>query len=87
MGDLNPARVDPAYAETGIFHGIVVPGVWGAGLISAVLDTRLPGPGTIYLGQELRFRHPVDGHQRHGHGDTESPKEKARRRRAPSWLQ
>ena len=58
-GDVNPAHVDPAYAATDLFHGIIIHGLWGAGLISAVLGTKLPGPGTIYLGQELRFRHPV----------------------------
>ena len=58
-GDVNPAHVDPAYAETDMFHHIIIHGMWGAGLISAVLGTRLPGPGTIYLGQELRFLHPV----------------------------
>ncbi len=40
-----------------MFHHIIIHGMWGAGLISAVLGTKLPGPGTIYLGQELRFRH------------------------------
>src|SRR5271170_7978009 len=58
-GDVNPAHVDPAYAETDMFHHIIVHGMWGAGLISAVLGTKLPGPGTIYLGQDLRFRRPV----------------------------
>jgi phosphotransacetylase/acyl dehydratase len=58
-GDVNPAHVDPAYAETDMFHHIIIHGMWGAGLISAVLGTRLPGPGTIYLGQELRFLQPV----------------------------
>jgi len=58
-GDVNPAHVDPEYAETDMFHHIIIHGMWGAGLISAVLGTRLPGPGTIYLGQELRFLHPV----------------------------
>jgi phosphotransacetylase/acyl dehydratase len=58
-GDVNPAHVDPAYAATDMFHGIIIHGIWGAGLISAVLGTRLPGPGTIYLGQQLRFHHPV----------------------------
>jgi phosphate butyryltransferase len=63
-GDVNPAHVDPAYAETDMFHHIIIHGMWGAGLISAVLGTKLPGPGTIYLGQDLHFRHPV------GIGDT-----------------
>jgi phosphotransacetylase/acyl dehydratase len=58
-GDVNPAHVDPAYAETDMFHHIIIHGMWGAGLISAVLGTKLPGPGTIYLGQDLHFRHPV----------------------------
>lgn len=58
-GDVNPAHVDPAYAATDMFHHIIIHGIWGAGLISAVLGTKLPGPGTIYLGQDLRFRHPV----------------------------
>jgi len=58
-GDVNPAHVDPVYAETDMFHHIIIQGMWGAGLISAVLGTKLPGPGTIYLGQDLRFRRPV----------------------------
>ncbi len=58
-GDVNPAHVDPAYAETDMFHHIIIQGMWGAGLISAVLGTKLPGPGTIYLGQDLQFRYPV----------------------------
>lgn len=63
-GDVNPAHVDEEYALGDMFHGIVAHGMWGASLISAVLGTRLPGPGTIYLEQTLRFRHPV------GVGDT-----------------
>ncbi|HTI00346.1 MAG TPA: bifunctional enoyl-CoA hydratase/phosphate acetyltransferase [Acidisoma sp.] len=58
-GDLNPAHVDPDYAAGDMFHHIIVHGMWGAGLISAVLGTRLPGPGAIYLGQDLHFRRPV----------------------------
>jgi phosphate butyryltransferase len=58
-GDVNPAHVDPDYAATDMFHHIIIHGMWGAGLISAVLGTKLPGPGTIYLGQDLRFRRPV----------------------------
>jgi phosphotransacetylase/acyl dehydratase len=58
-GDVNPAHVDADYAKTDMFHHIIIHGMWGAGLISAVLGTKLPGPGTIYLGQDLRFRHPV----------------------------
>ncbi|HEX3984296.1 MAG TPA: bifunctional enoyl-CoA hydratase/phosphate acetyltransferase [Acidisoma sp.] len=58
-GDVNPAHVDPEFAASDMFHHIIIHGMWGAGLISAVLGTRLPGPGAIYLGQDLRFLHPV----------------------------
>ncbi|WP_444667699.1 bifunctional enoyl-CoA hydratase/phosphate acetyltransferase [Cereibacter changlensis] len=58
-GDVNPAHLDAAYAEDSDFHHVIAHGMWGGALISAVLGTRLPGPGTIYLGQSLRFRHPV----------------------------
>lgn len=58
-GDVNPAHMDPAYAETDMFHRIIAQGILEAGLISAVLGTKLPGPGTIYLGQDLRFLRPV----------------------------
>jgi enoyl-[acyl-carrier protein] reductase I len=58
-GDANPAHLDPAYAETAMFHEVVAHGMWGGALVSAVLGTVLPGPGTIYLGQELKFRRPV----------------------------
>jgi acyl dehydratase len=58
-GDVNPAHVDPEYARSDIFHGIVAHGMWGASLISTLIGTRLPGPGTIYLEQTLVFRHPV----------------------------
>lgn len=63
-GDVNPAHMDPAYAATDIFHKVIAHGMLGAGLISSVLGTKLPGPGTIYLGQDLKFLHPV------GIGDT-----------------
>jgi phosphate butyryltransferase len=58
-GDFNPTHVDPAYAATDMFHHVIIHGMWGGGLISAVLGMQLPGPGTIYLGQDLRFLHPV----------------------------
>jgi phosphotransacetylase/acyl dehydratase len=58
-GDVNPAHVDPEFAKSDIFHKIVAHGMWGGALISTVLGTELPGPGTIYLGQTLRFRRPV----------------------------
>ncbi|MGE4482053.1 bifunctional enoyl-CoA hydratase/phosphate acetyltransferase [Acidocella sp.] len=58
-GDVNPAHLDKDYAATDLFHHVIAQGVLTAGLISAVLGTKLPGPGTIYLGQELKFRAPV----------------------------
>jgi phosphate acetyltransferase/phosphate butyryltransferase len=58
-GDINPAHLDAEYAATGLFHHIVAHGVLSAGLISGVLGTKLPGPGTIYLGQDLHFHAPV----------------------------
>ena len=58
-GDVNPAHLDQRYAEGSMFHRIIAHGMWGGALVSAVLGTRLPGPGTIYLGQDLRFRRPV----------------------------
>ena len=63
-GDVNPAHLDEPYAESSMFHRIIGHGMWGGSLISTVLGTRLPGPGTIYLGQDLSFRKPV------GLGDT-----------------
>ena len=58
-GDLNPQHLDPAYAASTRFHGVIAHGMWGGALISAVLGTRLPGPGTVYRGQTLRFLAPV----------------------------
>jgi 3-hydroxybutyryl-CoA dehydratase len=58
-GDLNPAHIDQVAAEASPFGGRIAHGMLTAGLISAVLGTRLPGPGTIYLEQSLRFLRPV----------------------------
>jgi len=58
-GDVNPAHVDEEYAHSDMFHTIIAHGMWGASLISALMGTKLPGPGAIYLEQTLRFRHPV----------------------------
>lgn len=58
-GDINPAHVDETFAQESIFQGKVAHGLLTASLISAVLGTRLPGPGTIYLSQDLKFRRPV----------------------------
>jgi len=58
-GDVNPAHVDPEYANATQFHGVIAHGMWGAALISTVLGTEYPGPGAIYMGQTLRFMLPV----------------------------
>ena len=58
-GDVNPAHLDEDYAESDFFRRVIAHGMWGGGLISAVLGTELPGPGAIYLGQSLRFLRPV----------------------------
>jgi phosphate acetyltransferase len=58
-GDVNPAHVDEDFAKSDAFHKVIAHGMWGGALISAVLGTELPGPGTIYLDQVLHFRKPV----------------------------
>lgn len=58
-GDFNPTHVDADYAKSDTFHRVIAHGMWGGGLISAVLGTELPGPGTIYRRQSLSFRRPV----------------------------
>jgi phosphate acetyltransferase len=58
-GDENPAHLDAAFAAQDMFGHVIVHGMWTGALISAVLGTKLPGPGTIYLDQTLEFRHPV----------------------------
>ena len=58
-GDLNPAHINERYARETQFHGRIAHGMLSAGLISAVIGMQLPGPGTIYLGQELKFTKPV----------------------------
>lgn len=58
-GDVNPAHTDPEFAKSDIFRGIVGHGMWSGSLISALLGTVLPGPGTIYLEQDIKFKKPV----------------------------
>ncbi|MBE6083739.1 MAG: MaoC family dehydratase [Tissierellaceae bacterium] len=58
-GDINPVHLNEAEAKKTIFKGRIVHGMLTAGLISAVLGNQLPGPGTIYLGQDLKFIAPV----------------------------
>jgi phosphate acetyltransferase len=58
-GDTNPAHLDPEYANATLFHGVIGHGMWGGSLISSLLGTIFPGPGTIYLEQNLHFSRPV----------------------------
>ena len=58
-GDLKPAHINEEYAKNTFFKGRIAHGMLTAGLISAVVGMRLPGPGTIYLAQELKFTAPV----------------------------
>jgi 3-hydroxybutyryl-CoA dehydratase len=58
-GDLNPAHINETYAQGTFFKTRIAHGMLTAGFISAVLGTQLPGPGTIYMRQELNFRAPV----------------------------
>ena len=63
-GDVNPAHVDEEYAANSRFHKVIAHGMWGGSMISTLLGTELPGPGTIYVAQTLNFHRPV------GVGDT-----------------
>ena len=58
-GDANPVHLDEAYAATTQFGKRIAHGLLTAGIVSAVLANDLPGPGTIYLGQDLKFKAPV----------------------------
>ena len=58
-GDVNPVHFDQDYAATTRFQHRIAHGMWSAGLISTVIGIVMPGPGSIYVGQSLRFRRPV----------------------------
>lgn len=58
-GDDNPLHSDQAFAATTRFGQVIAPGILTGGVISAVIGTRLPGPGTVYLSQTFRFLRPV----------------------------
>lgn len=58
-GDMNPIHLSQDYAQTTQFKQVIAHGMWTGGLISCVLGTQLPGVGTVYMGQNLRFRRPV----------------------------
>ena len=57
--DVNPVHLDEEWAKTTMFKGRIAHGMLSAGFISAVLANKLPGPGTVYLGQSLKFKAPV----------------------------
>ncbi len=58
-GDANPVHLDEAFAAKTAFKGRIAHGMLAASYISAVIGMQLPGPGTIYLSQALKFRRPV----------------------------
>ncbi len=58
-GDLNPVHINAVHAEGSVFKERIAHGMLSAGLISAVLGLQLPGPGTIYMSQSLKFTAPV----------------------------
>ncbi len=58
-GDHNPVHLDAEFAKTTIFKERIAHGMLGASFISTAIGTKLPGPGTIYLKQNLSFRAPV----------------------------
>lgn len=76
-GDVNPAHIDENFARSDAFHKVIAHGMWGGALISAVLGTELPGPGTIYVDQTLHFRKPV------GIGDTVTVRVSVREKHMP----
>src|SRR6056297_1869941 len=58
-GDFNPAHINESFAKNTMFKGRIAHGMIAAGLVSTVLGTRLPGPGCIYVSQDLKFTAPV----------------------------
>ena len=71
-GDINPTHLDDAFAKSDMFHKVVAHGMWSGALISTVLGTQLPGPGTVYVDQSLHFQgghRPRRHDYRHGEGE------------------
>lgn len=58
-GDFNPVHLDQTYAEKTVFKGKIAHGLLSVGLLSSILGNILPGHGTIYLSQEVKFLAPV----------------------------
>ena len=63
-GDINPTHLDDVFAKSDMFHKVVAHGMWSGALISTLLGTQLPGPGTVYVDQSLHFQGAI------GLGDT-----------------
>ncbi|MCC7048843.1 MAG: MaoC family dehydratase [Alphaproteobacteria bacterium] len=58
-GDINPVHLNHEFASETMFEGRIAHGMLSAGFISTVIGTKLPGPGAIYLAQNLKFKAPV----------------------------
>lgn len=58
-GDNNMLHVNKEYAENSMFHGCIVHGFLTGSLFSAIIGTKMPGPGSVYLGQNMNFKRPV----------------------------
>lgn len=58
-GDENPVHLNPEYAKGTVFKGCIAHGILTASFISTVIGTRMPGPGCIYVAQNLKFKAPV----------------------------
>ncbi|MGE5384454.1 MAG: bifunctional enoyl-CoA hydratase/phosphate acetyltransferase [Betaproteobacteria bacterium] len=58
-GDVNPAVIDPSFSSSGMLREVIAHGMWSGSLISTVLGTQFPGPGTILVDQSLHFSRPV----------------------------
>ena len=58
-GDINPVHFDAEYAATTLFETRIAHGMWSASLISTVIGIVMPGPGSIYVSQDLNFKRPV----------------------------
>ncbi|MDR2689181.1 MAG: bifunctional enoyl-CoA hydratase/phosphate acetyltransferase [Azoarcus sp.] len=58
-GDVNPTHLDPEFAHSGQFREIVGHSLWSSTLISAILGNEFPGPGTVYVSQNVNFYRPV----------------------------
>ena len=60
IGDTNPVHLDPEYAAKSFFRKRIAHGMLAAGLVGAILGTKLPGPGAIYLNQNIEFKRPIN---------------------------